>query len=71
MADDVDRAQRINEQLQADALGAHRRKQLTVEDSYTDCIDCEEPIPEARRAAVPGCKRCIECQTLHENWRPI
>ncbi|OQY20093.1 MAG: hypothetical protein B6I36_02290 [Desulfobacteraceae bacterium 4572_35.1] len=70
MADDGDRAQRINEQLQADALATHRRKQLTAGDSRLECIDCEEPIPQARRIASPGCKRCIDCQTLHENWRP-
>lgn len=26
------------------------------------CVDCESPIPEARRLAVPGCLRCIECE---------
>ena len=26
------------------------------------CVECDEPIPEARRQAVPGVKLCIECQ---------
>ena len=30
--------------------------------SLTHCAECEEPIPEARRAAIPGVKLCIECQ---------
>ena len=25
------------------------------------CIECEEDIPEARRAALPGIKTCVEC----------
>ena len=25
------------------------------------CAECEEPIPEARRKALPGVKLCIEC----------
>jgi phage/conjugal plasmid C-4 type zinc finger TraR family protein len=30
------------------------------------CISCGEEIPEARRQAMPGCRRCIDCQTLYE-----
>ncbi len=26
------------------------------------CVDCGEEIPEQRRRAVPGCKRCVSCQ---------
>lgn len=26
------------------------------------CIQCGAEIPEARRIAVPGCKRCLACQ---------
>ncbi|MDR2186892.1 MAG: TraR/DksA C4-type zinc finger protein [Azonexus sp.] len=28
-----------------------------------DCFVCGEPIPEARRLALPGVCTCIECQT--------
>nr|WP_175386443.1 TraR/DksA C4-type zinc finger protein [Rhizobium sp. 9140] len=31
-----------------------------------DCIDCDRPIPEARRRVFPSARRCIECQTLSE-----
>ena len=30
--------------------------------SLTHCAECEEPIPEARRQAIPGVKLCIDCQ---------
>ena len=32
-------------------------------ESLTECADCGEPIPEARRRAVPGVTLCIGCQT--------
>lgn len=31
------------------------------------CIDCADPIPQARREAVRGCERCTDCQTLAEH----
>lgn len=34
--------------------------------SATDCIECGELIPEARRVAVPGCDRCIDCKQIME-----
>ncbi|WP_407692096.1 TraR/DksA C4-type zinc finger protein [Pseudomonas oryziphila] len=37
--------------------------------SLTDCIDCDDPIPEPRRQAAQGCVRCGACQTLHEDRR--
>ena len=30
------------------------------------CAACEEPIPVARREAVPGCQLCIPCQGAAE-----
>ena len=30
------------------------------------CEDCDEPIPLARRKAIKGVKRCVDCQTLYE-----
>ena len=30
--------------------------------SATHCEHCSEPIPEARRAALPGVRLCIACQ---------
>jgi phage/conjugal plasmid C-4 type zinc finger TraR family protein len=31
------------------------------------CVDCGEPILEARKKAMPGCIRLVECQEMFEN----
>jgi phage/conjugal plasmid C-4 type zinc finger TraR family protein len=28
-----------------------------------DCIECGEPIPQARRRALPGVTTCVPCQS--------
>ena len=68
--DDVDRAQEINERHLETALQGHLHRQQTGE-SNTHCEDCRERIPEARREAVPGCRRCIDCQSLLEHWSAL
>jgi phage/conjugal plasmid C-4 type zinc finger TraR family protein len=30
------------------------------------CIDCDRPIPESRRAALPGVEFCVACKELQE-----
>lgn len=70
MPDEIDRAQEINEQLLGDAL-AQQQRRMPRGESLAECVDCGEPIPEARRKAMPGCRRCIDCQTLHEHWRAL
>ncbi|MBK4248727.1 TraR/DksA C4-type zinc finger protein [Enterobacter hormaechei] len=42
------------------AIQAHRIDRNAV--SAERCEECDEPIPEPRRAAVPGCKTCSSCQ---------
>lgn len=34
-----------------------------------DCVGCGEPIPPARRAALPSAERCVGCQALLERGR--
>lgn len=70
MPDDMDRVQELNEQFLADAL-AQQQRNMPRGESLVECEDCGEPIPEARRKAQRGCRRCIDCQTLHENWRAL
>lgn len=41
---------------------AARRATTQGRESLTECMDCDEPIPEARRLAAKGCHRCIDCQ---------
>lgn len=36
----------------------------------THCVDCDEPIPEARRHALPGVRTCIACQSALDR-RPV
>jgi RNA polymerase-binding transcription factor len=31
--------------------------------TYGVCVDCGQPIPEARLAAVPDANRCVPCQS--------
>lgn len=39
--------------------------------SAETCVECDEPIPEKRRAAIPGVQLCIECQTERDGaYRP-
>lgn len=54
----------VQEQIEAsiqDEL-ARIKRPATDRPSRTHCIDCEEPIPEARRQAVPGVTLCLDCQ---------
>lgn len=46
-------------------LKARQRKVTTVA-SRADCVRCGEPIPAARREAVPGVQLCVECQSIRE-----
>ncbi|MGE4545826.1 MAG: TraR/DksA family transcriptional regulator [Pedobacter sp.] len=59
--DDIDRAQAINEQLQADAMRDWRLRQQTGS-GLSECEECGEEIPEKRRQAIPGCRLCVDCQ---------
>lgn len=42
------------------------RRRLPDGESLTHCAQCEAPIPEARRRAIPGVRLCIDCQTALE-----
>lgn len=50
------------EQAIADARISNRVRY--VGRSANECEDCGEAIPEGRRLAVPGCKRCTDCEEL-------
>ncbi|MCB1353588.1 MAG: DksA/TraR family C4-type zinc finger protein [Rhodobacteraceae bacterium] len=55
----------VNEQIEAsieDELKRMQGRRRLAGESLTHCAECEEPIPEARRQAIPGVKLCIECQ---------
>ncbi|MBY5978096.1 DksA/TraR family C4-type zinc finger protein [Phaeobacter italicus] len=55
----------VSEQIEAsigDELARMKSRRAPQGESRTHCADCDEPIPEPRRKAVPGVKLCIECQ---------
>tara|TARA_B110000977_G_scaffold122332_1_gene157179 strand:+ start:266 stop:535 length:270 start_codon:yes stop_codon:yes gene_type:complete len=54
----------VSEQIEAsinDELARLKARRAPVGESATLCAECEEPIPQARREALPGVKLCIEC----------
>jgi phage/conjugal plasmid C-4 type zinc finger TraR family protein len=38
------------------------RSRIPKGESRRDCEECGEPIPEARRKALPGVRLCVTCQ---------
>ncbi|MCE8009806.1 DksA/TraR family C4-type zinc finger protein [Aestuariivita sp.] len=55
----------VSEQIEAsinDELARLKAAKRPQGESLTHCAECEEPIPEPRRQALPGVKLCIECQ---------
>jgi len=62
--DDGDRAQELAQGYVSKAL-AMRQAPSGLPGS-DDCIDCDDPIPEARKAASPNAQRCADCQNDFE-----
>jgi phage/conjugal plasmid C-4 type zinc finger TraR family protein len=64
----------VSEQIEAsisDELARMKARQTPVGISRTHCAECEEPIPEARRAAIAGVKLCIDCmQDRDRTFKP-
>ncbi|KHL70760.1 DksA/TraR family C4-type zinc finger protein [Pseudomonas flexibilis] len=55
----------VQEQIDSsidDAI-ARARSELPTGESLSHCEECDAPIPEARRAALPGVRLCVACQT--------
>lgn len=59
--DDIDRAQVLEAEHLRHALAARTVRVRRVH-AGIDCLGCGEEIPPARRAAVPGCCLCCDCQ---------
>lgn len=57
-----------NIQAATDSRVAAICERLPKGDSSTHCVDCGSAIPEARRAALPGVQRCIDCQEAADRW---
>jgi len=48
-----------------DAL-ASARARLPSGKGLSECEDCGEPIPKARRRALPGARTCVACQSARD-----
>lgn len=57
--DTIDTASELEELQRQAAIQAHRINRNAV--SAEHCEDCGDPIPDARRIAVPGCQTCVSC----------
>lgn len=55
----------VQEQIDASVEDAVKlaRSRLPKGKSLSHCEECDEPIAEARRKAIPGVRHCIQCQT--------
>ena len=54
----------VSEQIEAsinDELARMQAKRRPEGESLSHCAECEEPIPERRRQAIPGVKLCLDC----------
>jgi phage/conjugal plasmid C-4 type zinc finger TraR family protein len=62
------RDEAVQEQIDAsveDAI-ARARSRLPTGEALHRCAECGEDIPEARRAAVPGVRHCVACQSVQD-----
>lgn len=65
MPDEADIAQRFIEASIEEAMDRRTKQSMSV--SLTECAECGEEIPEARRVALPGVQLCVWCQEVLEN----
>ncbi|HCT7629405.1 TPA: TraR/DksA family transcriptional regulator [Citrobacter koseri] len=60
----IDQSSELEEMMREQAIAAHRIDRNAI--SAERCEECDEPIPEPRRAAVPGCQTCVNCAIDNE-----
>ena len=60
----IDQASALEEMMREQAIAAQRLNRNAV--SAEHCAECGENIPAPRRAAVPGCQTCADCQGVIE-----
>ncbi len=59
----------VHEQIQSTVNDAVERARTALPrgESREYCEECERPIPQARREALPGVRLCVACQGAHDN----
>ena len=67
MADVIDVAQERADLILASQIQAARASVAGVSGvSAMFCIECDRPIPEERRATLPGVELCVYCKEIAE-----
>jgi phage/conjugal plasmid C-4 type zinc finger TraR family protein len=58
----------VQEQIDSSIADAiqRARSQLPSGESLMHCQECDAPIPEARRKAIPGVRLCVACQRIFD-----
>jgi phage/conjugal plasmid C-4 type zinc finger TraR family protein len=70
VADEIDRAQALDEAHREQALASHHMRAASrLREARTHCRRCGDPIPKTRREAMPGADTCVECQASEERQR--
>lgn len=59
----------VQDQIDATVEDAikHACSQMPRGESLKNCEECEAPIPDARREAVPGVRLCLGCQSERDS----
>jgi phage/conjugal plasmid C-4 type zinc finger TraR family protein len=55
----------VQDQIDASVEDAVQRARSNMPrgESLRSCIECDAPIPQARREAIPGVRLCVNCQS--------
>jgi phage/conjugal plasmid C-4 type zinc finger TraR family protein len=63
----------VQDQIDASVMDAveRARARLPAGESLPFCEECGNPIPEARRQAIPGVRLCVPCQTERDREQSI
>ena len=58
----------VQQQIDATVEDGVRRAQAQLRKGpgLAKCEECDAPIPDARRRAVPGVRLCVACQQAHD-----
>ena len=64
----------VNDQIEVSTKEAIERARLRAAaarngPSAEFCVECDEPIPQARRDAIPGVQLCVDCQSGRDKAR--
>ena len=61
----------VQDQIDASIADAVKRArgEMARGESLANCEECAATIPQARREAVPGVRRCVECQEARDSER--